>query len=115
MNLVHITQAQGRIPVTVFQLRERITIGNFAELENTARDAYKNGMRDLIIDLSQTSTLTSIGIRAIIIVHKLLSADRGMHLRIACPTPEISDMLDISGVTQYILLHDTVEEAVEAF
>jgi anti-anti-sigma factor len=115
MALVNISQAQGRIPVTVFHLQERINLGNFAELEETAKEAYTNGMRDLVLDLGQTVSLTSIGIRAIVIIHKLLSTDGANHLRIANPAPYIREMLDISGVTQYIELYHSVDEAVASF
>ena len=67
MGAVEISQTQGHIPVTVFHLPERVNLGNFAELEETAKEAYQNGMRDLVIDLSKTVSLTSIGIRAIVV------------------------------------------------
>ncbi len=115
MALVQISQAQGRLPVTVFQLQDRVTLGNFAELEATAKEAYNNGTRDLVIDLSQTEVLTSIGVRALVVIHKMLSEDRGKHLKLAGPTQGIRDMLEISGVTQYIQIYDTVGEAVASF
>ncbi|HUE98093.1 MAG TPA: STAS domain-containing protein [Anaerolineales bacterium] len=115
MSLVQISQAQGRVPVTVFQLKDRVNLGNFAELEETAKEAYGSGMRDLVVDLTQTVSLTSIGIRAIVIIHKMLSTDGGKHLKIANPMPYIREMLDISGVTQYVEIYDTVVEAVASF
>jgi anti-anti-sigma factor len=115
MTLVQISQAQGRVPVTIFQLQDRVNLGNFTELEDTAKEAYENGMRDLVIDLSQTVSLTSIGIRAIVIIHKMLSKAGGKHLKIANPMDYIREMLDISGVTQYIEIYDTVEKAVASF
>ena len=115
MGVVQISQAQGRIPVTVFRLQDRINLGNFAELEETAKDSYNNGMRDLVLDLSQTVSLTSIGIRAIVIIHKMLSNDGTNHMKIANPMSYIREMLDISGVTQYIEIYNTVDEAVAAF
>lgn len=115
MGVVQISQAQGRVPVTVFRLQERINLGNFAELEETAKEAYNNGTRDLVLDLGQTVSLTSIGIRAIVIIHKMLSTDGGKHLKIANPMPYIREMLDISGVTQYIEIHDSVEQAISSF
>jgi anti-anti-sigma factor len=115
MSLVQISQSQGRVPVTVFHLQERVNLGNFAELEETAKEAYNNGMRDLVIDLGQTVSLTSIGIRAIVIIHKMLSPDNAKHLKIANPMSYIRDMLDVSGVTQYIEIYDTVDEAVASF
>jgi hypothetical protein len=78
MTLVDISQTQGRIPVTVFQLQDRVNLGNYKELEQTAQQAYDNGMRDLVIDLSQTPSLTSIGIRALVVIHKILMKDSGV-------------------------------------
>jgi anti-anti-sigma factor len=115
MGVVQISQAQGRVPVTVFRLQDRINLGNFAELEETAKEEHTNGMRDMVMDLSQTVSLTSIGIRAIVVIHKMLSADGKKHLKIANPAQYIREMLDISGVTQYIEIFDTVDEAVASF
>jgi anti-anti-sigma factor len=115
MGVVRISQAQGRVPVTIFHLQDRINLGNFAELEESAKEAHNNGMRDLVMDLSQTVSLTSIGIRAIVIIHKMLSTDGKKHLKIANPAPYIREMLDISGVTQYIEIYDSVDEAVASF
>ena len=63
MALVAVSQAQGRVPVTVFQLQDRVNLGNFKELEQTARDAFDNGMRNLVVDMSETPSMTSIGRR----------------------------------------------------
>lgn len=115
MSIVKISQAQGRIPVTIFHLQDRINLGNFSELEETAREAHNNGMRDLVLDLGDTVSLTSIGIRAIVIIHKMLSTDGGQHLKLANLTPYIREMLDIAGVTQYIEIHADVDEAVASF
>lgn len=115
MSVVKISQAQGRIPVTIFQLQDRVNLGNFAELEDAAQEAYNNGMRDMVMDLSQTVSLTSIGIRALVIIHKMLAKDGGNHMKIANPMPYIREMLDISGVTEYIEIYNTVDEAVASF
>jgi len=115
MGSIQISQAQGRIPVTVFHLPERVNLGNFDELEESAKEAYQNGMRDLVLDLSQTISLTSIGIRAIVVIHKLLATDEKKHLKIAGPMPFLREMLDISGITQYIEIYNTVDEAVATF
>ncbi|HSB01489.1 MAG TPA: STAS domain-containing protein [Anaerolineales bacterium] len=115
MSLVNITQAQGRVPVTVFHLQDRVNLGNFAELEETTKEAYNNGMRDLVMDLSRAVSLTSIGIRAIVIIHKMLLTDGGKHFKIATPTAHIREVLDVAGVTEYIEVYNTVEEAVASF
>jgi anti-anti-sigma factor len=115
MSLVEISHVQGQIPVTIFHLQDRVNLGNYAELEALAKEAYGYGVRDLVIDLSKTPSMTSIGIRALIVIHKLLSQDRGQHLKLASATPEIREMLDIAGVTQQIEIFPTVEDAVKSF
>ena len=115
MALVRVSQAQGQIPVTVFHLQDRVNLGNYDELERIARDEVDQGMRDLVIDLSQTPSLTSIGVRALIVIYKLLSVDGGSHLKLAGPIPAIREMLEIAGVTQSVEIYDTVEEAVASF
>ena len=116
MALVEISQTEGRVPVTVFRLQDRVNLGNYAELEQTAKDAYENGMRDLVIDLSKTPSLTSIGVRALVVIHRMLSgAGSARHLKLAGPIPYVREMLQISGVTEYIEIHDTVDEAVASF
>ena len=115
MDLLQISQAKGRVPVTVFHLQDRVNLGNFAELEQRAKDAYDNGMRDLVIDLSRAPSLTSIGIRAIVVVHKMLATDHAKHLKLAAPAPYVGEMLEIAGVTQFIEIYGTVDEAVASF
>ena len=115
MGVVQILQAQGRVPVTIFRLQDRVNLGNFTDLEEAAKQAYDTGTRDIVMDLGQTVSLTSIGIRAIVIIHKMLSGDGNKHLKIANPMPHIREMLDISGVTQSIEVYDSVDEAVASF
>ena len=116
MTLVEISQAQGRVPVTVFHLLERVHLGNFSELENTTQNVYKNGTRNLVIDLSHTDTLTSIGLRALVVVHKILARkDNGRHLKIAGTTTVMREIMQVTGIAQFIEVYDTVEEAVASF
>ena len=115
MALVEVSQVQGNVPVTVFQIKDRVNLGNYKELEASAKEAYDNGTRDLVVDLSKSDSLTSIGIRALVVIHKMLAAEGGAHLKLAGVSEPIRDMLGVAGITQFIELYDTVDEAVAAF
>lgn len=115
MDLIKVSQVQGRVPVTVFHVQDRINLGNYKLMEDAARKAYEDGTRNLVIDLSASESLTSIGVRALVIIHKLLSAEGGSHLKLAAPIPSIREMLGIAGITQFIEIYDTVDEAVASF
>ncbi|MEW5828248.1 MAG: STAS domain-containing protein [Chloroflexota bacterium] len=115
MSLIKVSQAQGRVPVTVFQLQDRINLGNTTEFEQTARNAYDIGMRDLIIDLSQAPSITSAGIRAVMVIYKMLNGGEGKHLKLVSPTSYVREVLEIAGISQQIEIFDTLEEAVASF
>jgi len=115
MALVEVSQAQGSVPVTIFQIQDRVNLGNYKELETAAKEAYDNGMRHLVVDLSKSDSLTSIGIRALVVIHKMLSTDGGRHLKLAGVMQPIRDMLDVAGITQFIDIYDTTDEAVGSF
>lgn len=115
MGLIEVSQRQGRVPVTVFHVQDRINLGNYKELERAAQEAYEGGMRNLVIDLTKSESLTSIGIRAIVAIHKILATGDGGALKLAGVTQPIQDMLQIAGITQFIEIHNTVDEAVASY
>jgi anti-anti-sigma factor len=117
MKLVTVSIAQGRVPVTVLQLQDRLNMGNMAELEQAAREAYAAGGRNLLIDLSKAPSLTSAGIRTIITIYKMLKdpKDTGNHLRLVCPTPYVRNVLEIAGLLEYIEVYENLDEALASF
>lgn len=114
MALIEVSKQAGRVPVTVFHVQDRINLGNYKELEQAAQTAYEGGVRNLVIDLTKSESLTSIGIRAIVAIHKILAAGNGS-LKLAGVIQPIQDMLQIAGITQFIEIHGSVEEAVASY
>jgi anti-anti-sigma factor len=118
MGLVTEVEVQGKVPVTVLQLHDRVNLGNAAELEQAARQAFYGGGRDMVLDLSKAPSLTSAGIRSILFIHKLLSggeADKVKHLKLVSPTPYVKEVLEIAGLLDYIEVFTSLDEAVASF
>lgn len=118
MSLVKVSQAKGRVPVTVFELQDRVNLGNTAELEQAGKDAYTNGARDLVIDISKVDSFTSAGIRALLVIYKLFAGDKGKkskHVKLVSPTKYVRDVLEVSGVADSIEIHNTLEDAIASF
>jgi anti-anti-sigma factor len=118
MSLVKVSQAEGSIPVTVFELQERVNLGNTAELEQAGKNAYANGTRDLVIDIRKVDSFTSAGIRALLVIYKLLAGDEGKgskHVKLVSPTSYVREVLEVSGVADSIEIYDTLDEAVASF
>jgi anti-anti-sigma factor len=118
MSLVVVSQAQGRIPVAVFELQDRVNLGNTAELERAARDAYDSGTRDLVIDISKVDSFTSAGIRALLIIYKLFAGEEGRnskHVKLVSPTKYVREVLEVSGVADSIEIYDSLEGAIASY
>jgi len=115
MSLIQISQSQGQTPVTIFEIRGRVNLGNYKEIEQAAQQAYENGARNLVLDFSGVESLTSIGIRTLITVHKMFTKDGQGRLKLAGVIRPIRDMFDMAGVAPFLEMHNTTAEAVAAF
>ena len=121
---VRIAQEQGRVPVTVFYVQGQINMGSAAQLEQMARAEYDRGMRNLLIDLSETSSLTSAGLRTLLALYRLLddpssgagaSRPKSSHLKLLNVPPDLQRVFQISGFDFFIDLYDDLPTAIASF
>jgi anti-anti-sigma regulatory factor len=131
------TQKQGRVPVTILQLDGKLDGSNYMQLLEEAKRTYGTGARDLLIDLSRLSFLSSAGIAAI---HKTALLFRGLelpedesgwaafhaidrdrdngvqkHVKLLSPQPEVANILDITGFKALFEIHTDLDMAVASF
>jgi anti-anti-sigma regulatory factor len=131
------TQKQGRVPVTILQLDGKLDGSNYMQLLEEAKRDYGTGARDLLIDLSRLSFLSSAGIAAI---HKTALLFRGLdlpedesgwaafhaidrdrdngvqkHVKLLSPQPEVANILDITGFKALFEIHTDLDMAVASF
>jgi anti-anti-sigma regulatory factor len=131
------TQKQGRVPVTILQLDGKLDGSNYMQLVEEAKRIYENGARDLLIDLSGLTYLSSAGIAAI---HKTALLFRGLalpdeesgwasyhaidrdrdngaqkHVKLFCPQPDVANILDLTGFKALFEIHSDLDAAVASF
>jgi STAS domain/WD40-like Beta Propeller Repeat len=73
MNITN-TQKHGRVLVTILELAGKMDGSNYMSLVDEARKTYLNGIRDLLIDLSKLTFLSSAVLAAL---HKTALLFRG--------------------------------------
>jgi hypothetical protein len=66
-----VEQVQGIVPVTIFHLRCWLDAQSKEPFGQWAKEAYEEGTRYLLLDLSELDTLTSAGMRPAQKVNKL--------------------------------------------
>lgn len=115
MSLIQISKTGEQTPVTIFELHGRINLGNYKELEQAAQDEFDKGMRNLVLDFTDVDSLTSIGIRTLTAIHKMLVKNGEGKLKLAGVISPIRSMLEIAGVAQFLDVRETTADAVAAF
>ena len=130
-------QKQGRVPVTILQLDGKLDGSNYMQLVEEAKKIYQAGARDLVIDLTRLTYLSSAGIAAI---HKTALLFRGLalpdeesgwasyhaidrdrdngaqkHVKLLCPQADVANLLDITGFKALFEIHTDLDAAVASF
>lgn len=120
----------GHRPVTILQLKGDLTAEE--PLEARARAAFAEGARDIVLDLSHVSFISSAGLRAIHTIYMLLrgadaadaessvrdiarGAYKSPHLKLVKPSKNGMRALSTAGYDMFLDIHDTVPAAVNSF
>jgi anti-anti-sigma regulatory factor len=136
MNIT-IIQKQARLPVTILGLAGKLDGSNYKQLVEEATKLYLKGARDLLIDLSKLTFLSSAGLAAI---HKtalifcgqpILEEESGwadyhamdrdraggpqVHVKLLSPQPAVADILDLASFDSLFEIHTDLEAALASF
>jgi anti-anti-sigma regulatory factor len=127
------TQEQGRVPVTVFHIKGEINVETYEQLQAKAREAHSAGARNLVLDLSEVTYISSAGIRALNDIFSLLRGDspdespdvirkgisagtyKSPHLKLANPTQQVHRTISMTGLDMFLEIHAKLRDAVASF
>ena len=128
---VTVSQAQGRVPVTIFRITGAVT--NNQELEARAQTAYDDGTRNILLDLTEVSYMATAGLRALHAIFTLLRADTpeesdattnagiaagtfvSPHLKLLNPNAYVLEVLKVAGYDMFLEIHHDMNQAVASF
>lgn len=132
------SQKQGRVPVTIISLDGRLDGQNYHELIAKGQELYDSGVRDMLLDLTNLSYISSAGMVAFHNLALLLrgetppSTDQGWstyrsmgrgsvegglqdHFKLLNPQPEVNRILDMVGFNTIFEIFTDVDQAVKSF
>ena len=123
------SQIQGDVSVTVLHLKGHLHGPTEQDLLDRARQAYEDGAKYLLLDLSELDVLSSAGLRAIQNIFKLFTPQSDLesmnvhgdepykspYLKIACPNPQLYYIFNIAGFLQNLMVYSSLEEATDSF
>ena len=136
MNLTVSTQ-QGRVPITVVQLDGKLDSNSFQRLIDETKKAYDAGSRDLVLDMTKLTYISSAGIVSLHSVAKLFrgedmpdpekgwnairaaekdrAAGAQAHVKLCCVPPEVRSVLDVVGFSSFFEMYADLPTAVASF
>jgi anti-anti-sigma regulatory factor len=123
------SQVQGEVSVTILHLSGHLHGDTEPQLLDRARQAYEDGSKYLLLDLSGVEVLTSAGLRAIHNIFNVFTPQSDVELihqhgeepykspyfKLVCPNPNVYYVLNIAGFLQNILIYNNMDEAVNSF
>jgi anti-anti-sigma regulatory factor len=134
---ISVSQAQGSVPVTILKIEGELDGQNYQDLITKAQEVYKAGSRDVLLDLSDLTYISSAGLVALHTVALLLrgeelpdteggwSAYRSMgrsteagvqrHIKLLNPREEVRSVLEMVGFERVFEVYTDLDQAVNAF
>lgn len=134
---ISVSQAEGKVPVSVIKLDGQLDGQNYQDLIAKAQELFKAGARDFVLDLSDLTYISSAGLVALHSVALLVkgeelpdpeagwSAYRSMgrtsasgtqtHIKLLNPREEVKNVLDMVGFGNVFEVFTDLDEAVRSF
>ena len=127
-----VSEEKGRVPVTVLAVEGEIAADSYQELQQKAEQVFSSGTRDLILDLSKVTFVSSSGLRAIHHIFSLLrdpekegdeTVREGMragtyqapHFKLVNPARNVRQVLQQAGFDMFLEIHSDLPGAIASF
>lgn len=92
----------------------RASASESVELKKLLNEQMLLGNKNIVVDLSSSSSLDSTFIGVLVIIHKELIT-KGGELKIVEPLEPAKELLHLTGVARIFNTYDTADEAVKSF
>ena len=136
---IAISKREGTLPVSVMQLRGALDSSTYEQFINEAQALFDSGARDLLIDMTELTFLSSAGIAALHRVSRVFRGEKHSvtdeswsamrvvsdpndagftfqkHIKLLNPGEAIQDVLDTVGFKSYFEIFTDEQTAIAAF
>ncbi len=134
---INVSKEQGRAAVSVLQVTGQLDGQTFQELIDKARQEYDAGARNILLDLSKLTYISSAGLVSLHTIALLLrgeslpdpehgwnalksmdrTRDGGLqkNLKLLNPRPEVSSVLEMVGFSAFFEVFTDKKKAVGSF
>jgi anti-anti-sigma regulatory factor len=134
---ISVREMQGRVPVTVLGVQGDLDASNYQGLIAKATEVCGAGTKDILLDMTNTSFVSSSGLvalhsiallmrgeqppsldegwSAIQSIHRGLGTGVQQHLKLLGPQPYVVRTLEKAGLIEFFEIHTDLDTAVASF
>jgi anti-anti-sigma factor len=98
----------------VVSLVGRIDAASAPEISRLVRQAMRDGVKQIVVELREVTFLSSSGLRALLLLARELRREGG-DLVLCALQPQVAEVFHLTGFDQIFQLHHTREEAAAGF
>ncbi|WP_162601794.1 STAS domain-containing protein [Occallatibacter savannae] len=102
------TEVDGKV---VLRVAGRMDAENAVLFERECESCLTDGVRALVIDLTDLKYVSSMGLRSFVMIGQKLK-EKGGDFRICCLTGLVRQVFEITRLNQVLPLHDSLESAL---
>lgn len=133
---ISVVQASGKVPVSVLMIRGDLDAASYRDLIAEAKKLYDNGVRNLILDLTDLEYISSAGLAALHIVSRVFMGEQAsdedgwgsfkaidreresgkqVSVKLFNPSENVDSVLDTVGFKKFFAVFTDRDEAIQSF
>lgn len=134
---INFSKQEGKVPVTIMHLTGELAAASYTEVIIKAQEAYDEGTRNLLIDLTNVPYVSSAGLMslhtiALIMAGQAIQPKEGgrptfrsvnsknesvvrQHLKLLNPQGAVQQVLEMVGLAQFLDIHTNLDTAIKSF
>ena len=119
---IQVSKAEANAAVTVFKMVGEITSDNYEQLQSKAQAEYDGGMRNLLIDFSGVSFMSSAGLRSVHAIYKMLmkegekeGGNKSKNIKLLNVPEKIMKLIRVTGFHDFMDIFDDYNKAISSF
>jgi len=131
-----VSQENGKVPVSVVRVKGDLDASSYLDLVNTAQQLYDEGIRYLVLDLTDLAFISSAGLASLHMVTKLFRGEKTdpeqgwatfkdidheressmqKNVKLLNPSSDVDKVLDTVGFKQFFEVYTDMGEAIQSF
>ena len=133
---ISVESAQGKLPVSIVKIKGDLDASSYLELISTAQKLFDDGIKNLLLDLTDLVFISSAGLASLHIIAKTFRGektnledgwgtfkeidrerDNGKqnNVKLFNPSPEVNSVLDTVGFKEFFEVYTDLDKAVQSF